>query len=149
MIEPAFRLATRADIAQVLANETAAYLVPWGKQALIDSLQDQYFFWLIMLDHKVVGHLIYQVILDESHLLNICIQPRHQGKGLGQRLLDFWLEQSTQADCVTAMLEVRVSNQVAINLYQSKGFQLLTQRKGYYPLPRGLREDGLIMSMAL
>ncbi|NVJ61040.1 MAG: ribosomal protein S18-alanine N-acetyltransferase [Gammaproteobacteria bacterium] len=146
-----FRLASRQDIAAVLVNETTAYEMPWGKQALIDSLNEQYQFWVIesRREQKIIGHLIYQVILDESHLLNICVHPREQGKGLGKATMDFWVQQCLIAGCKELWLEVRSSNTVAQKMYQSLNFKAISTRKNYYPLPGNLREDGLIMSRNL
>jgi ribosomal-protein-alanine N-acetyltransferase len=142
-----FRAATRDDIAQVLANEVAAYQVPWGKQALMDSLQTQYQFWLAVFESRIIGHLIFQSVLDESHLLNICIHPRHQGHGWGKQLIAFWLEQCRKQSIQRLFLEVRVSNEKAINLYQKYGFKRISRRKNYYPLPGNQREDGLVMML--
>lgn len=146
-----FRAASRQDIAIVLANETAAYEVPWGKQALIDSLAEQYQFWVVenTENARVVGHLIYQLVADESHLLNICVHPREQGRGFGKVIMGFWFENSLAAGCSNLWLEVRNSNLVAQKLYQSLGFEVVSKRKNYYPLPGNSREDGLIMSRKL
>ncbi len=149
MTELSFRPAQREDIAQVLANEVAAYEVPWGKQALIDSLQEQYDFWLAMQHERIVGHLIFQSVVDESHLLNVCIHPRHQGLGLGRQVMEFWFSHCRERGLNRLFLEVRQSNSRAITLYQKLGFQQLSRRKNYYPLPDNQREDGLIMMREL
>ncbi len=141
-----YRRATRDDIAQVLANEVSAYAMPWGKQALIDSLNEQYEFFLILLQDKVIGHLILQVIVDECHLLNICLNPRFQGKGLGKQVMRYWFEFCESSSVKQLLLEVRASNQKAKALYQQCGFQQLSVRKAYYPLPDNQREDGIVMS---
>ncbi len=149
MTKLSFGKARRDDIAQVLANEVAAYVIPWGKQALIDSLQEQYQFWLAIDDGRIIGHLIFQPVVDESHLLNVCIHPRHQGQGFGEQLMNFWFAKSQQMNLHRLFLEVRVSNDRAIALYQKFGFELLSRRKHYYPLPDNRREDGLIMACEL
>ncbi|WP_144395444.1 ribosomal protein S18-alanine N-acetyltransferase [Pleionea sediminis] len=142
------RRAQREDIARVLVNETCAYPVPWGKQALIDSLDPQYDFFVAELDEQIVGHLIVQVILDESHLLNLCLHPRYQGRGLGKQMMQYWLDSSRSQTIHQLLLEVRESNTKALKLYESMGFQKLSVRKNYYPLPDNQREHGVVMSQS-
>ena len=149
MSELLFRTAARDDIAQVLANETAAYPVPWGKQALLDSLDEQYRFFLVELDKRIIGHLIFQQVLDECHLLNICLHPRNQGQGLGKTVIEFWIDVCKEQQCRELFLEVRVSNQKAIQLYRKFGFSVVCERKEYYRDLGGKRENGLIMTRLL
>ncbi len=145
MNELAFQPVGRDDIAQVFANETASYLMPWSLQSLIDSLDPQYAFWKIEFNSKIVGHLIYQTVVDESHLLNICIHPRFQNKGFGKQALGFWFEQCHASQVKNFYLEVRESNILAQSLYKAIGFEEIANRKDYYPLPEQKRENGIIM----
>jgi len=46
-------------------------------------------------------------------------------------------------------LEVRVSNQRALQIYETHGYRRVGQRKGYYPADNGQREDAVVMSLAL
>ena len=140
-----YRLATRSDIAQVMANETAAYPVPWSQQSMIDSLQSGYVFWLASYQQRIIGHIIFQSVIDECHLLNICLNPRYQGQGLGQLMLQHWLEFCDSHGLTQLFLEVRASNTRAFKLYQKNGFKIGTTRKDYYRLPNNQREDGILM----
>ena len=47
------------------------------------------------------------------------------------------------------LLEVRASNQLAMNVYASQGFRRVGQRKGYYPAGQGQREDAIVMGLRL
>ena len=140
-----YRPATRSDIAQVLANETAAYVIPWSQQSIIDSLQSNYVFWVVLHQRRIVGHIIFQSVADECHLLNICLNPHHQGQGLGQSMLQHWLEYCESHELTQLFLEVRVSNSRALKLYQNNGFKIVSRRKDYYRLPNNQREDGILM----
>jgi ribosomal-protein-alanine N-acetyltransferase len=46
-------------------------------------------------------------------------------------------------------LEVRESNIPARSLYAIIGFEIMGRRRDYYPLPRGEREDAILMSLTL
>jgi ribosomal-protein-alanine N-acetyltransferase len=54
-----------------------------------------------------------------------------------------------QRAVLTLWLEVRLSNLPAQKLYDRLGFNLVTQRKNYYPAENNKREDALIMALYL
>lgn len=71
-------------------------------------------------------------IVDEAHITLLAIAPSHQGQGWGGLLLLALLQAAIQRQLAWATLEVRISNQVAISLYQKVGFQEVGQRPRYY-----------------
>ncbi|MFS8741644.1 ribosomal protein S18-alanine N-acetyltransferase [Synechococcus sp. WC10meta] len=87
----------------------------------------------------LVGFGILWRIEEEAHIISLAVDPAHRRRGLGRRILEELLSQARAAGCRWATLEVRASNQAAIRLYESAGFQLLGRRKGYYN-----GEDGLV-----
>jgi len=69
----------------------------------------------------------------EAELLRIAVDPAHRGKRLGQRLLEA-CQLDLEAEGITHLyLEVRVSNQAAIQLYRACGWKPCGRRPGYYP----------------
>lgn len=143
------RQAKVADLPTIVANEQAAYPFPWSEAMLRDSLSSQYLFWAVCsAEQQLVGHLIAQPVLDECHLLNVCLHPKVQGNGYGRALLEQWLQWSQSAGCTHLWLEVRQSNIVAERLYRALGFQRQALRKNYYQAGP-LREDGWVMSKHL
>ena len=74
----------------------------------------------------------YWAILDEAHITLLGILPTHQRQGLGRWLLLHLLEDACDRGMSRATLEVRISNQRAIDLYESLGFTALGTRKRYY-----------------
>ena len=144
-----FRLAVESDLADVVVNEEASYEVPWRRQMFLDCFAEQFEFWVIEYQGQIVGHIIWQHVLDESHLLNICIVRSHQGKGWGREAMSFWLDSSINDDKSVLLLEVRFSNEPAHSLYLSLGFREVGVRKNYYRLPDDGREDGRVMAKTL
>lgn len=71
-------------------------------------------------------------ILEEAHITTLAIEPAHQGNKLGQLLLTELLLRGHQRGLTRATLEVRASNDRALNLYQKLGFKEAGQRKRYY-----------------
>ncbi len=74
----------------------------------------------------------YWAILDEAHITLLGILPTHQRQGLGRWLLLHLLEDAWKRGMSRVTLEVRISNQRAIDLYESLGFTALGTRKRYY-----------------
>ena len=90
----------------------------------------------------IIGFGCFWAILDEAHITLLGIHPHYQRQGLGKLLLTALLDQARSIDMARATLEVRASNQGAIQLYEQFGFQTVGRRKKYY---QDTGEDGIIM----
>lgn len=75
------------------------------------------------------------MILDEAHITILAIAPSHRRQGLGRMLLLALLANARTQGMARATLEVRATNETAIALYQSLGFQEAGRRKQYYQNP--------------
>ena len=84
-------------------------------------------------------------ILDEAYVTNVAVDPRFRRHGAGRLLMQALERAAIGRGAVTLSLEVRVSNQSAIHLYRSCGFEEIGVRRGMYEQPK---EDGLIMTKA-
>lgn len=139
------RTMTYTDLKQVIAVEQKAYPHPWTLGIFRDCLRIGYNAWVMTLDNNVIGYGIVMLSPGEAHILNICIDPDFQGKGLGRYLLRHLINKSKQTDVDMVLLEVRCSNSNAQQLYLSEGFHELGIRKAYYPADNG-REDAIILA---
>ncbi|MCU7851700.1 MAG: ribosomal protein S18-alanine N-acetyltransferase [Candidatus Thiodiazotropha sp. (ex Monitilora ramsayi)] len=137
------------DLAQVIPIEEAVYPFPWTLGIFQDCLRVGYCCWVILLDDVVIGYGVMSVVIDESHILNLCIHPKWQRKGLGNKLIQRLLKVARQHGAETAYLEVRSSNLAALKLYEDLGFVEIGQRKSYYPAADRAREDAVVMSLEL
>jgi [ribosomal protein S18]-alanine N-acetyltransferase len=88
------------------------------------------------------------IAVGECHILNLCVHPQSQGSGVGKKMLIHMLEVAREHHAVTAFLEVRPSNRMAIQLYSKSGFNEVGMRRDYYPAKHG-REDAIIMACTL
>lgn len=138
------------DLSAVLAVERLAYHSPWTLGVFMDSLHAGHCCLVLekLDDQALAGHGVMMMVADECHLLNLCIHPGYQRRGLGRILLRRLLALARQRRAESAFLEVRVSNQAALALYQGEGFNEIGRRRGYYPAPGG-REDAVVMGYAL
>lgn len=147
MAENPIRRMVAADLPAVLAIEARGHAFPWTEGNFRDGLASGYYMVVMEQQGRLIGYGVVQIILDEGHLLNITIDPKLNGRGLGRELLLHLLGHArTHTD--TLFLEVRPSNHRAIALYQSSGFNEIGLRRNYYPAKDGGREDALLMAMA-
>jgi len=87
-------------------------------------------------------------VIDEAHLLNVGVCQRYQGQGYGARLLRHAMENARLNHASKLFLEVRPSNERAVELYRHFGFNQIGLRRGYYPAAIG-REDALVFDKEL
>jgi len=137
-----------ADLPLVMEIESHAYPVPWTIGIMRDCLRIGYDCWVYEQGMELVGYAIISTSMDvgEGHILNLCVRPESQGIGIGRYMLEHILSVIHHYGCHLILLEVRPSNQAAIMLYRSFGFEQIGRRKEYYPSPGG-REDALVFAL--
>ena len=137
-----------ADLDAVMEIEHRAYPFPWTHGIFRDCLRADYPAWILHEDDRILGYGVLSIAADESHVLNICIDPRLQGQGLGRRLLRALIKLAGGHGARRVFLEVRPSNPHAIALYHDEGFNEIGRRPRYYPAHVG-REDAIVMAREL
>ena len=142
------RQVSESHLQAILEIEQQAYEFPWTAGLLKDCLKTNYHFYALFRDERILAYGIMSCVLNEAHILNLCVSPPYQRQGLGRDMLDFLLQKAEQLETHTVFLEVRESNQVAQELYEKLGFNQLGNRRGYYPGSEG-REDAILYARAL
>lgn len=138
----------KTDIEKIVIIEQAAHVVPWTADTFKTCLQAGYSGWVLEIDKHIIGFIVVAMNHEECHVLNLCVNLAQQRQGYGQQLLAHALSQAKAQGVAIAYLEVRKSNRRAINLYQKMQFQLVGERKDYYPTVSGV-EDALIFARSL
>lgn len=92
----------------------------------------------------LVGYGGFWYVAEEAHISTIAVHPEHRGRGLGELLLASMIEKAISLEAAEVTLEVRVSNQVAQELYRKYAFRQVGRRRGYYT---DNHEDALLMSL--
>lgn len=139
----------KQDISAVMSIENESYEHPWTESIMTDCLRVGYMCFVVEVDSDVVGHLIMSEAVGEAHLLNICVSPRWQGRGIGKLLLKWAISVAGKVSADTLFLEVRVSNKAALHMYDMAGFNEIGLRRNYYPAKNGRREDAMLFARAI
>lgn len=131
-----------ADLPQVVGIERRAFPTPWSLAMFVLELSKASGVCLgAVRDGRLVGYVVCSRYDTVWHLMNVAVDPRHRRLGVAHALLSE-LFRRADAPHEQYTLEVRVSNQPAIDLYERFGFLGAGRRRGYY---RDNREDALIM----
>ena len=136
------------DLEFVMDTEERAYEFPWTKTIVQGCLNVGYCCWVLECDEIIVAHAVMSIAAGEAHILNLCVHPDYQGKGLGRDLLIHCLGLVQEREVDMIFLEVRPTNFSAIKLYLDMGFDEIGARRNYYPAKMG-REDALIFAKAI
>lgn len=140
------RALEQADLKQAQEIERLCHSHPWSESVFLDCFHSHYRLWALVRDEVLQGYAIVNYMVDEAHLLNICVHPDLQGSGAGRYLLRYALAEAVRDGMACMILEVRESNRVAASLYSSEGFEELGVRPGYYPAGAE-RENARVLSL--
>ena len=143
-----FREMTSDDVNSVFTIEKKSYPFPWSKSLFEAAVLSTKYCTVVELDGVIVGYGIISFVVGEAELLNLCVDPDFQGKGIANELLTHLLDYAANLDNHEMFLEVRVSNAAAIHLYEKIGFNEIGRRKNYYPIVGG-KEDAILMAAPL
>ena len=134
----------QTDVTGVATIEQSAYEFPWSPGIFRDCLLAGYTSLVLEHSGKVIGYGIMSVAAGEAHLLNLVLSDSARRMGNGRRLLEYLMDVARLAGAEGIFLEVRPSNQRALQLYERAGFELLGRRRGYYRA-RGGTEDAVVL----
>lgn len=130
------RPVTETDLPRILEIERQAYPFPWTEDAFSNELIKPFSHVMALIDEaagaKLVGYIVYWLLFDEAHVLNVTVDPQERRKGLGHRLMKRVMTDALRKDMKRIFLEVRTSNAAAIALYKKLGFFEDHVKKGFY-----------------
>ena len=116
----------------------------WSKSSFYDEMNNNLakYYCAKTSDGKTVGFAGTWHIIDEGHLTTIAVKKDYFRQHIGEAIMIKIIEDCYKEGIKYLTLEVRVSNEPAIKLYEKYGFNSLGTRKGYY---QDNNEDALIM----
>jgi ribosomal-protein-alanine N-acetyltransferase len=133
------------DLVAIERIERESYATPWSRSMFAGELSKPSSICLGAYDEQsgeLIGYLIVSRYVDAWHVMNVAVDPSRRRGRIATELLERLFEITAGDGRRGYTLEVRVSNDGAIQLYQSLGFEPRGIRRGYYT---DNREDALIM----
>ena len=142
------RKMTVEDIDRVFEIESQSFKTPWSKESFYTEVKENTLatYLVLTLDEVVIGFGGMWLIMDEIHITNVAVAPEHRGQGYSKTLIYDMIKYAKEKGFQHMTLEVRVSNSVAIALYEKFGFESVGVRPKYY-VDTG--EDALVMWKSL
>jgi ribosomal-protein-alanine N-acetyltransferase len=134
------------DLPRILAIERQCHAYPWSEEIFRDEMTTAHSrLWVCVEGEEIAGFLCWWTISGEIEIQNVATALRYRRKGVGRCLLAAVLATARAEGINRAILEVRVGNLGAINLYREFGFIDCGTRRCYYPDG----EDALLMELLL
>lgn len=125
-----------SDIEELARIESESFSMPWSADAFRDLLSHSYCTYLVALaDGQVAGCCGYTEVCGEANIDNVVVDPTRRNCGIGQAMLRELIQKGRAAGVEAFTLEVRVSNRIAIHLYEKFGFQSEGIRPNFYEKP--------------
>ncbi len=113
--------------------ERSCFKHPWSDAVIKDALtEDSGYYYIIYEDGIPVGYAGFSKVLDEAHICNVAVLGDARGRGAGRALMNKLIEEAAKLEIEFMTLEVRESNETAINLYESLGFVCFGKRPHFY-----------------
>lgn len=120
----------------------------WSKDNFLYELNENPYsnLWVIELDCQIIGYGGLWILFEQAQVTTLGIHDSYQGKGYARKLMDCMVSEAEKHACDSISLEVRVSNERALDLYRKYGFEISTIRENYYQDPL---EDAYLMIKSL
>ncbi len=108
------------------------------------------------LNGKIIGYIMCKIefgfsnfrklgFVKKGHVVSVAVLEEHRGKGIGKALMLEGINGAMLRKSDEIYLEVRVSNDAAINMYQKLNFQIKSRLRSYYRDG----EDAYLMALEL
>lgn len=135
----------KKDIDAIAQIEAFSFQDPWTKSNLLDVLKyPHYKSFLLEEQGQVCAYGCLILVFDRAEVANIAVAAPYRGRGLGRVLLDRMHYTAKSMGATECFLEVRVSNERAIRLYEKNGYERYGIRARYYG-----NEDAILMRKTL
>lgn len=138
------RKMTKEDLPVIDKLEKELFSSPWPMSMYVSEMTSNPFAHVCVLEEEgeIIGYFDWWNLYDNAQIATIGVRKEYQGKGYGQKMMDYIIQEATSQGCENLSLEVRVSNEKAISLYEKNGFLKVNIRKNYY---EDNHEDAFLM----
>jgi [ribosomal protein S18]-alanine N-acetyltransferase len=142
---------TPADLDRVTEIERAGFKHPWSRDLLARELVQAWSHVVLAAegegrDERVLGYVVFWLVHDEVHVLNLGTALEARRRGVGRALMEEAHATGRRRGASVSTLEVRRSNAPAIALYRGLGYREVGVRPNYYAEEK---EDAIVMVLEL
>lgn len=133
-----------SDTEQVELIEKQIFSMPWSQKSFEDACQSEDNIYLVCeMNGQIAGYCGLWTVLGEGNITNMAVSGGLRRLGIAEALMKEMEKRGMSKNVVTYFLEVRKSNEAAVNLYKKMGYVQIGVRKNFYEKPV---EDALVMS---
>ena len=136
-----------SHIEEIYEIEKDCFSSPWSKEQFSEMLNSDFaFFRVAKFNAEVIGYIGLYCVLDEGQITNVAVKKDFRKQGVAKMLFEYIKNEAIKRGIKIFTLEVRISNEPAINLYKKLGFKKDGIRADFYENPI---EDALLMSLKI
>ncbi len=129
------------DLDAVLEIEMVSFVEPWSRSLLAKEVAQPTRRYVVVTDQGAIcGYGGLMLVGEDAHVVTLAVAPARRERGVGSHLMMELIEIARANGARHLTLEVRESNQAALELYRKFAFESAGTRKGYYTT-----EDAVVM----
>lgn len=138
-----YRKMRAEDVPFISRLEEETFSMPWSAESFLQMIEKEDTAYFVAEEEgRILGGSGLLLIAGEGNITNVVVVPGERRRGVATGLLTYLMEEGDRAGLTAYTLEVRVSNEAAIRLYEKLGFAPEGIRPGFYEKPV---EDAMIM----
>ena len=138
-----YRDMTPQDVPFISRLEEETFSMPWSPESFLQMItKEDTRYYVAEEDGHLLGGCGLWMVAGEGNITNVAVVPRARRRGVGTGLLNYLMMEGDREGVTAYTLEVRVSNEAAIRMYEKLGFSSEGIRPNFYEKPT---EDAMIM----
>lgn len=124
----------RKDLDRVLLIENGSFEFPWTEEDFRSCLRQRNCIAMVAEDRNdmIVGFVVYELLKDTIHILNLAADPRYRREDVGTAIIDRMIAKLSQQRRTEIIVEVRETNLTAHLFFRSQGFVATQVIRTYY-----------------
>lgn len=131
------------DIKEIMAIELEAFSMPWSRESYLGELRNRFAYYVVCdVGGKIAGYGGIWTVFEEAHITNVAVSFEYRRQGIGTAIMLELERRAREKKALRILLEVRPSNEPALQTYRKLDYLPSDVRNEYYS-DNG--EDALVM----
>lgn len=127
----------KEDLRKIVFLEKELEFDKWSENSIFSEIDNDDFL-VLKINDDIIGYIIAYKEYEDYYISKVVIAKEYRNKGFATILLNKFIEKIN----TRITLEVRESNEIAINLYKKFNFNIVGIRRNMYQNPN---ENGIVM----